>query len=392
FPGGDRAARGAHGLVPHPGRLVVAVVPAAPPADDAAGRGCRLRGGGARYVPTRHRLRAAVVDAAVDVGDARHVFVAQRAAGMAGLVQAQSDGGDHRRLPHRSGAERDARCAAPGILRGRHRRRVGGVLAAVPLHLTILCRRALIMANDIAVHMEGVWKRYGLPLPRWLTRDGAWGAARASAAPGADARPWVLQDINLEVRRGETVAIVGRNGAAKSTLLKILAGVTPATRGRVDVHGRVFPMIEITGGLHQELTGRENIRLIGTILGVPRRELTALLPEIEAFIDLGTWIDQPIRTYSTGMLARLGFGGGACIQSDVVLIDEALAVGDLSFQNKSLARIKRMHERGAAIVLVTHSLDTAQFIAQRGIVLDEGRIVATGSSVEALRAYERLVF
>ncbi len=202
----------------------------------------------------------------------------------------------------------------------------------------------------------------------------------------------MLQDINLEVRRGETIAIVGRNGAAKSTLLKILAGVTPATRGQVAVRGRLFPMIEVTGGLHQELTGRENIRLIGAIVGVSRRELNALLPEIEEFTELGPWLDQPIRTYSTGMVARLGFGVGACIRSDIVLIDEAMAVGDLGFQNKSLARIRKMHEEGAAIVLVTHSLDTAQFIARRGVVLDDGRIVAAGSSVEALRAYEHLVF
>ena len=252
------------------------------------------------------------------------------------------------------------------------------------------------MGGDIAIRMQGVWKRYGLPLPQWLARGHRWlraianGGARSAA--GEDDKPWVLQDINLEIRRGETVAILGRNGAGKSTLLKILAGVTPATRGQVEVRGRLFPMIEVTGGLHQELTGRENIRLIGAILGLSRRELTVLLPDIEEFTELGAWLDQPVRTYSTGMLLRLGFGVGACIQSDIVLIDEALSVGDLSFQNKCMARIKQMHEQGAAIVLVTHSLDTAEFIAARGIVLNQGRIVAAGSSVEALGAYERLVF
>jgi lipopolysaccharide transport system ATP-binding protein len=144
--------------------------------------------------------------------------------------------------------------------------------------------------------------------------------------------------------------------------------------------------------LHQELTGRENIRLICAIVGLARRELNAVIPEIEEFTELGAWLDQPIRTYSTGMVARLGFGVGACLRSDIVLIDEALSVGDLGFQNKSLARIRQMHEQGAAIVLVTHSLDTAQFIARRGVVLDDGCIVASGSSVEALRAYEHLVF
>ncbi len=240
------------------------------------------------------------------------------------------------------------------------------------------------MSADVAIRVHGVWKRYGLPLPRWLRRE---------RSPGGRAQttPWVLHDINLEVRRGETLAIVGRNGAGKSTLLKILAGVTPATRGHVEVRGRVFPMIEVTGGLHPELTGRENIRLIAAILGLSRRELNALMPDIEDFTELGVWLDHPIRTYSTGMLLRLGFGMGACVHSDVVLIDEALAVADLSFQNKCLARIKQMHERGAAILLVTHSLDTAEFIAQRGILLDAGRLVAAGSAVAALDAYERLI-
>jgi len=201
-----------------------------------------------------------------------------------------------------------------------------------------------------------------------------------------------LRDINLEVRRGEAVAIIGRNGAAKSTLLKLLAGVTPPTRGTIERRGRLFPMLEITGGLHQELTGRENIRLISAIMGVPRKELASVLPAVEEFTELDTWLDQPVRTYSTGMIARLGFGVGACVRSDIVLIDEALSVGDLAFQNKCLARIQQMREQGAAIVLVTHSLDTAQFIAQRGILLDNGRIIAAGSSIEALRAYEDLVF
>jgi lipopolysaccharide transport system ATP-binding protein len=243
--------------------------------------------------------------------------------------------------------------------------------------------------------MLGVWKRYGLPLPRWLRPREHYLRWMGNGAPHStrqDGRPWVLRDINLQVRRGETVAIVGRNGAAKSTLLKILAGVTPLTRGQVVRHGRLFPMIEISGGLHQELTGRENIRLIGAIMGLSRRELAHLLPEIEEFTELGTWLDQPIRTYSAGMVARLGFGVGACVPSEIVLIDEALSVGDLAFQNKSLARIRQMGEQGAAILLVTHSLDTAQFIAQRVVVIDEGRIVAAGSSVEALRAYEDLVF
>jgi len=134
--------------------------------------------------------------------------------------------------------------------------------------------------------MQGVWKRYALTLPRWLRPQEQWLRLMGNGGPHSPqevGRPWVLRDINLEVRRGETVAIVGRNGAAKSSLLKILADVTPPTRGQVVRRGRLFPMIEITGGLHQELTGRGNIRLIGAIVGLSRRELAHLLPEIEEF-------------------------------------------------------------------------------------------------------------
>jgi ABC-type polysaccharide/polyol phosphate transport system ATPase subunit len=203
---------------------------------------------------------------------------------------------------------------------------------------------------------------------------------------------WALRNVSFEVKRGETVGIIGRNGAGKSTLLKVLAGVTPPSRGRVEVHGRIFPMIELNAGVHPELTGRENTYLLGAIMGVPGHRMASLLPEIEEFVELGDWFDRPVRTYSSGMVARLGFGVATRIESDILLIDETFAVGDLKFQNKSLARIKELRESGATVILVTHSLDMLQFIAQRGIVLDEGAIVAEGSALEGLRAYEQLVF
>jgi len=249
------------------------------------------------------------------------------------------------------------------------------------------------MAESTSIRVEGLWKHYGLSAHPGLPQ-----LARALTAPvwgkpaDRESDVWALRDLSFEVKRGETVGIIGRNGAGKSTLLKVLAGVSPPSRGRVEVHGRIFPMIELNAGVHPELTGRENTYLLGAIMGMPRRRMTSLLADIEEFVELGDWFDRPVRTYSSGMVARLGFGVATRIESDVLLIDETFAVGDLKFQNKSLARLKELRESGATVILVTHSLDMLQFIAQRGIVLDQGAMVAQGSALEGLRAYEQLVF
>ncbi len=132
----------------------------------------------------------------------------------------------------------------------------------------------------------------------------------------------------------KTLGIVGRNGAGKSTLLKLLAGVTSPTRGRIEIYGRIFPMIELNAGLNKELTGRENVRLLGAVMGMSRKEIESKLPEIHEFTDLGMWFDKPVRMYSSGMLSRLGFGVAVNVESDVILIDETFAVGDLKFQTR----------------------------------------------------------
>lgn len=247
------------------------------------------------------------------------------------------------------------------------------------------------MANDVTIRIEGLWKRYGLPLPA-VIRKGLNYIKKKKSGGEDDDGPWALRDINLEVRRGETLAIIGRNGAGKSTMLKVLAGVTGPTRGRVEICGRVFPMIELNAGLHMELTGRENVRLLGAVMGLSNREIEARLPDIEDFTELGEWFDRPVRMYSSGMLGRLGFGVAVNIESDVVLIDETFAVGDLKFQNKSLARVKEMRESGATVLLVSHSLETLQFVAREGIVLEQGRLLTRGSALQAINEYEKLVF
>jgi lipopolysaccharide transport system ATP-binding protein len=249
------------------------------------------------------------------------------------------------------------------------------------------------MAGDVVIRIEGLWKRYGLPVPAFLHKG--WNLLRTGkldSLDNGDDGPWALRDINLEIQRGETIGIVGRNGAGKSTLLKVLAGVTEPTRGRVEILGRIFPMIELNAGLHKELTGRENVRLLGAVMGLSNPEIEARLPDIEDFTELGEWFDKPVRMYSSGMLGRLGFGVAVSIRSDVVLIDETFAVGDLKFQNKSLARVKKMREDGATVLLVSHSLETLQFVARRGILLEEGRLITVDSSLGAITAYERLVF
>ena len=248
------------------------------------------------------------------------------------------------------------------------------------------------MSNDVVVKIDGLWKRYGLPVPEVVRK--VWNLARRGKNSGRpeDDGPWALKEVNLEIRRGETVGIVGRNGAGKSTLLKVLAGVTTPTRGRVEIYGRIFPMIELNAGLNMELTGRENVRLLAAVMGLSREEIESRLPDIEDFTELGEWFDRPVRTYSSGMLARLGFGVAVNVESDVILIDETFSVGDLKFQNKSLARIREMRESGATVLLVSHSLETLQFVARRGILMEQGKVIATGSSLEAVTAYERLVF
>ncbi len=246
------------------------------------------------------------------------------------------------------------------------------------------------MSNDVTIRIDGLWKRYGLPFPHFLRKGLNLIKGRGFACEDDDR--WALKDINLEVRRGETLGIVGRNGAGKSTLLKVLAGVTAPTRGRVEILGRIFPMIELNAGLNTELTGRENVRLLGAIMGLSSSEVERILPDVEDFTELGDWFDQPVRMYSSGMLSRLGFGVAVNIKSDVVLIDETFAVGDLKFQNKSFAKVKEMRESGATILLVSHSLETLQFVAKSGILLENGSLLFNGSALKAINAYETLVF
>lgn len=189
---------------------------------------------------------------------------------------------------------------------------------------------------------------------------------------------WALRNTSFEVRKGETVGIVGRNGSGKSTLLQIIAGTLTPTEGEVQVNGRVTALLELGSGFNPEFTGRENVFLNGAILGVSRVEMDARIDEIIAFADIGEFIDQPTKIYSSGMVVRLAFAVQACLQPDILIVDEALSVGDMYFQTKCMAKIAELRKQGTSILFVSHAVDMVKAICSRAILLDHGHIVAEG--------------
>jgi len=197
-----------------------------------------------------------------------------------------------------------------------------------------------------------------------------------------------LNDVSFEVKRGESVGLIGSNGAGKSTTLALIAGVLKAQVGKVEVRGRVCPLLELGAGFHAELTGRENILLNGILLGLTRREVLTKMDEIIAFSELEPFLDQPLRTYSSGMVARLGFSVAAHLEPEILLIDEILAVGDLRFQAKCREKLDEFKRRPLTIVLVSHSLREVRNFCQRVIWLQDGQIAADGESSSVIQRYE----
>ncbi len=198
---------------------------------------------------------------------------------------------------------------------------------------------------------------------------------------------WALREVSLDVQRGEVFGIIGHNGAGKSTLLKVVAGLLHPTEGRVVVRGRVAPLLDLGAGFHPELTGRENVYLFGTLLGMSRREVDQRFESIVDFADLWDFVDAPLRTFSTGMTARLGFAVATCRLADILLVDEVLAVGDVHFQEKCLERMDAFRERGATILFVTHALENAKEICNRAVWLSEGRVMDIGPARHVVDQY-----
>lgn len=196
-------------------------------------------------------------------------------------------------------------------------------------------------------------------------------------------------DLSFEIKRGEAVAFLGTNGAGKSTTLKMITGVTYPTRGTVTVNGNVSALLELTAGFDAKLTGRENIYLRGHALGLEREEIARLEPKVVEFADLGVYIDQPVRTYSSGMKSRLGFAFAVSSDPEILVVDEALSVGDKQFQKKCFARVREIMEKEDVTVLfVTHASSAAEEFCTRGIVLDHGTMKYDGPIEQAVEYYE----
>jgi teichoic acid transport system ATP-binding protein len=197
-------------------------------------------------------------------------------------------------------------------------------------------------------------------------------------------------NLSFKVKRGESVALLGANGAGKSTALKIIAGVSRPDRGLVEVNGRVSALLSLSAGFDDQLTGRENLKLRGQVWGLSRSRVEGLLPEIIEFSELGSFIDQPIKTYSSGMRARLGFAFASSIRPDILILDEVLAVGDRHFSQKSLARTQAIMSReNTTILFVTHSLSSAVEFCERGVVIEHGRASFDGPIKDAVAFYKK---
>jgi lipopolysaccharide transport system ATP-binding protein len=257
--------------------------------------------------------------------------------------------------------------------------------------------------SDVAVRAENLSKLYRIgERDRYFTlRDTIMNFVRrplarfsdngngVSSSSLAESTIWALKDVSFEVKRGEVVGIIGRNGAGKSTLLKILSRITQPTEGEARIYGRVGSLLEVGTGFHPELTGRENIYLNGAILGMKKAEIDRKFDEIVAFAEVEKFIDTPVKHYSSGMYMRLAFSVAAHLESEILIVDEVLAVGDAAFQNKCLGKMGDVAEQGRTILFVSHNDQAVRRLCKRCIWLDEGCVRQFGPTSEVLDAYLR---
>jgi ABC-type polysaccharide/polyol phosphate transport system ATPase subunit len=248
------------------------------------------------------------------------------------------------------------------------------------------------LVSEHILHMDGVSKRFrkgelvgslGNALPALVAKF----MARPRNRAASPREFWALRDVSFSVKRGEALGIIGHNGAGKSTILKLLSHLLKPTKGTIEVNGSLSALIEVGAGFHPDLTGRENIFLNGAIYGLSKREVAKKFDQIVEFSGLAEFLDTPVKRYSTGMYARLGFAVSAHVDSDILIVDEVLSVGDYLFQKKCMARMKEILDRGSAIVFVSHSLDTVAAFCSRAILLDHGEIVAEGEPKDVILNY-----
>jgi lipopolysaccharide transport system ATP-binding protein len=251
-------------------------------------------------------------------------------------------------------------------------------------------------SEDFSVRVEGLSKRYEIyaqPVDRLKQMV----LPRVQRAMRRPARAWfkefwALRDVSFDVRKGETVGIVGRNGSGKSTLLQMICGTLNPTLGKVAVSGRVAALLELGAGFNPEFTGRENIRLSGLLYGLSERELNDRYDAILDFAEIGDFVDRPVKTYSSGMYVRLAFSVAINVSPDVLVVDEALSVGDEAFQRKCFARIDAIRDAGATVLFVSHAAGTVIELCDRAILLDQGEMVADGAPRFVVPRYHKLLY
>lgn len=251
-------------------------------------------------------------------------------------------------------------------------------------------------SDELSIHVEGLAKRYEvyaqpvdrlkqMTLPR-LQRQ----FRRPERAYFKEF--WALRGVDFDVRRGETVGIVGRNGSGKSTLLQIICGTVAPTAGSVDVRGRIAALLELGSGFNPEFTGRENAYLNATVLGLSSEEIDARFDDIAAFADIGEFIEQPVKTYSSGMYIRLAFAVAVSVEPEILVVDEALSVGDELFQRKCFSRIEAIRDKGATILFVSHSAGAVIELCDRAVLMDAGEMLAQGRPKEIINRYHKLLY
>src|SRR5688572_16349489 len=240
------------------------------------------------------------------------------------------------------------------------------------------------------IHIEGVGKKYRLQgaAPYLSLRELVSAKFRTPLKSSSREEFWALQDIDLKIEKGERVGIIGRNGAGKSTLLKIISRITPPTKGKIIIEGRVASLLEVGTGFHPELTGRENIYFNGSILGLKKKEIDQKLEEIIEFSGIEKFIDSPLKHYSSGMQLRLAFSVAAHLEPEILLIDEVLAVGDMEFQRKCIGKMEEVSKKdGRTILFVSHNMDSIRKFCPVTILLNEGRIIQKGSTENVISEY-----
>lgn len=243
------------------------------------------------------------------------------------------------------------------------------------------------MSEEIAISLQNVskcFKRYAHPVDR----------LKELLLPQKTYAQqfWALQDINLEIPKGSSLGIVGRNGSGKSTLLQIVVGTLTPTSGQVQVNGRISALLELGSGFNPEFTGRQNVFLNGRLLGLEQKQIEAKFDQIAAFADIGDFIEQPVKTYSSGMFVRLGFAVAINVEPDILVVDEALAVGDEAFQRKCFARIKAIQDGGGTILFVSHSATHVIELCDYAVLLDRGDLLLYGSPKSVITNYHKLIY